>query len=112
MEASNLIRAIEAVILLAGLAGVFYAVFRARTTSDIIVNQGTLINTLKDRLDILQDENKELMHKHIENEKAIADLQGQIKVYKELPLQKLADNMDEITKTNKSILQLLKDRNL
>lgn len=107
MDSDGILKSIEAVVILAGLAGVFYAVFRARTTADIISNQGTLISTLKDRLDVLQEENKELMSKHIENEKAIADLQGQIKVYKELPLQKLADNMDEITKTNKSILQLL-----
>lgn len=89
----QLIKTIEAITLLAGLAGIAWTVFRSRTITSVVENQKELIAALQSRLDLMQGENAELNSKHVENEKAIAELQGQIKVYKELPLQDIASSL-------------------
>jgi phage-related protein len=40
--------------------------------------------------------------------KSMAELQGQVKVYKELPLRELADGINKVAETNALILQTLK----
>lgn len=84
----------------------------SRLPKQTIENQKTLIETYEKRLKALEDQKEEDRKQHIENVKAIAELQGQINVYKELPLQQMADSMREIAQTNKKILTLIKeDRN-
>lgn len=51
----------------------------------------------------MEDQREEDKKQHIENVKAIAELQGQIKVYKELPLNEMAAAMKEISEVNKTI---------
>lgn len=63
---------------------------RSRIPKQTIEEQGKLITALQLRIENLDTENKLMYQKHIDNEKAIADLQGQIKVYKELPLKDIA----------------------
>lgn len=82
--------------------GSLLAIF-SRIPKQTIENQKSLIETYEKRLKALEDQ-KEADHKtQIENVKAIADLQGQIKVYKELPLQEMAKAMEEISRVNKGI---------
>ena len=54
---------------------------------------------------------KSVIDKHneerLELNKAIADLQGQVKVYKELPLRELADGIKDVVIGNKAILNVL-----
>lgn len=84
----------------------------SRLPKQTIENQKALIETYEKRLKALEDQKEEDRKQHIENVKAIAELQGQINVYKELPLQQMADSMREIAQTNKKILTLIKeDRN-
>ena len=66
---------------------------RSRIPKETIAQQGQLIVALNGRIDAIGAENKELHRQHVENQKAIADLQGQIKVYKELPLQEIARSL-------------------
>ena len=66
---------------------------RSRIPKETIAQQGQLIVALNGRIDAIGAENKELHRQHDENQKAIADLQGQIKVYKELPLQEIARSL-------------------
>lgn len=77
---------------------------KSRLPKETIENQGKLIATLQNRLEESIRENKDnlekyreaekiMAEKHLQNEKAIADLQGQIKVYKELPLQDIAKSL-------------------
>jgi hypothetical protein len=63
---------------------------RSRIPKQTIEEQGKLIAALQLRIETMAEENKSLYQKHIDNEKAISDLQGQIKVYKELPLKDIA----------------------
>ena len=60
MTPSELTKLLEGIIVVGGVGSVFYAVFKSRTTKDIIANQTTLIDTLKKRIDAAIDENKEL----------------------------------------------------
>ena len=108
MTPSELTKLLEGIIVVGGVGSVFYAVFKSRTTKDIIANQTTLIDTLKKRIDAAIDENKELRQLHIANEKSIAELRGQVSVYKELPLKELADSMQQIASTQDKILSQLK----
>lgn len=66
---------------------------KSRLPKETIEQQTKLIDALNKRLDNLEGENKELHKQHVDNQKAIADLQGQIKVYKELPLQDIAKSL-------------------
>ncbi len=66
---------------------------KARIPKETIKQQGELITALQQRQIQLDDENSKLRSDHIENQKAIAALQGQIKVYKELPLKEIAASL-------------------
>lgn len=59
---------------------------RSRIPKETIEQQGKLIEALTAR-------QTELINAHVTNEKAISELQGQIKVYKELPLQQIANSL-------------------
>lgn len=72
------------------LAGIY---IRSRIPKMTIEQQGQLITAMQGRLDELVESNKALYKQHLENERAIADLQGQIKVYKEIPLQDIAKSL-------------------
>ncbi len=77
------------------VAGVLLAILyiKSRLPKETIEQQTKLISALEGRVNMMEQENKILLGKHIENEKAIATLEGQIKVYKELPLQDIAKSL-------------------
>lgn len=77
----------------------------SRLPKQTIENQKDLIETYEKRLKALEDQSAEDRKNHLEQVKAIADLQGQIKVYKELPLQEMATAMQEISRVNKGIAE-------
>lgn len=86
------------------VVGSILALF-SRIPKQTISNQKDLIETYEKRLKALEDQKDEDRKQHIENVKAIAELQGQIKVYKELPLQEMATAMQEISRVNKTIAE-------
>lgn len=97
------------------VVGSILALF-SRLPKQTIQNQKDLIETYEKRLKALEDQKDEDRKQHIENVKAIAELQGQIKVYKELPLQEMAQAMQKISlvnetiaKSNEQILSTLKN---
>jgi uncharacterized protein HemX len=67
---------------------------------------------LREQNEELRNDNKEWSKKHAENEKAIANLQGQLDVLKDIPLQNIATSLESISETNKKILGKLNERNL
>lgn len=77
----------------------------SRIPKQTIENQKELIDTYEKRLKSLEDQRELDRKQHIDNVKAIAELQGQIKVYKELPLQEMADAMKQISDVNKTIAE-------
>ena len=90
----------------------------SRVPKQTIQDQRELINTLQEqraadkeqsdaRIKALEDQHDEDTKMHFENAKAIADLQGQVKIYKELALQDMAKSMTAIAETNQKILELL-----
>ena len=70
------------------IAGVLLALLyvKSRIPKQTIEQQSQLINALQDRVKMLEDA-------HNTNQKAIGTLEGQIKVYKELPLQEIARSL-------------------
>lgn len=70
------------------VAGILLALLfvKSRIPKETIEQQGKLIETLMTR-------QTELLAAHVTNEKAISELQVQIKVYKELPLQQIANSL-------------------
>lgn len=70
------------------ITGIILAVLfiKSRIPKETIEQQGKLIEALTAR-------QTELLAAHVANEKAISELQGQIKVYKELPLRQIADSL-------------------
>ena len=65
------------------------------------------LNDLKERVAILEKEREEARSQHIENQKAIANLEGQLKTYKEIPLKAIAASLSELSQSNGQILSVL-----
>ena len=87
------------------VSSVFY--LRSKLPRATIDNQKELINVLDAKVKLLEAQSNEDKRQNLENVKAIADLQGQIKVYKEIPLQQIAESMKLLLDTNKLILDRL-----
>ena len=67
------------------------------------------LKDLRERVDILEKEREYARTQHIENQKAIANLEGQLKTYKEIPLKKIADSLSELSLSNGQILSVLQN---
>lgn len=65
------------------------------------------LNDLKERVAILEKEREFARQQHIENQKAISNLEGQLSTYKEIPLKSIAKSLDELSKSNGKILSRL-----
>lgn len=107
--------AVSLIGYLALIIGSILALF-SRIPKQTITNYEQLTTALKGRIEALEEQSKVDHQNHLENIKAIADLQGQIKVYKELPLQAMAKAMQDISdvnrviaKSNEIILKTLKE---
>lgn len=84
---------------LVGVAGAITVVFSKVKTDNL--------NDLKERVEILEKEREEARKQHIENQKAISNLEGQLATYKEIPLKSIAKSLDELSKSNNLILNRL-----
>lgn len=84
---------------LVGVAGAVTIIFSRVKTENL--------SDLKDRVDILEKEREEARQQHIENQKAIANLEGQLATYKEIPLKSIAKSLDELSTSNNRILDRL-----
>jgi regulator of replication initiation timing len=103
MTPDELAKLIEGLIVISGIAAIVYAVFKNSTVKQTIQSQKELIETLTSQV-------AELRTLHIENEKAIARLNGEVSVYKELPLTELSKSMQTIVETQQNILKVLKEK--
>lgn len=101
MNINDLAKTIEAIIVIVGVAALVWAIFKNQTVRATIVSQKELIDTLTAQV-------SELRTLHIENEKAISRLSGQVEVYKELPLTQIANSMESIAKNQQEIIRILK----
>lgn len=83
------------------IGGILYA--RSKVPSQTISNYKDLTESQEKRISALEAQAAIDHQNHIDNIKAVADLQGQIKVYKELPLQEMAAAMQDISTVNQGI---------
>lgn len=70
------------------------------------------LNDLKERVAILEKEREEARTQHLENQKAIANLEGQLKTYKDIPLKSIATSLEalpSIMNSNNLILTTLQN---
>ena len=105
---------IQDILIAIGLFGGIFLYRKGSTPQKNIQNLTSLTDTYEKRIRALEDEIKSNHKIQLENVAAISDLQGQVKVYKELPLQTLADGIKEVVTiskdnatSNKAILQVL-----
>lgn len=103
MGFNEVVKQLEGLVVITSVVGIIFALLKTGTTKATIQSQKELIETLTTQVN-------ELRNLHIENEKAISELQGQVSVYKELPLNQLSISMTEIAKAQKDILRLLKQK--
>lgn len=97
------------------VVGVFYANSRNRYTSTTTANYETTIKSYEDvvkgqntKISLQADEIKELRHNHSQSMQEIGKLQGELKSYKELPLQQLSENLKIVTQLTTLIAAHLK----
>lgn len=103
MDTQRITDGLQAAVFFGGIGAIIYAVFKGQTTKETIRQQSELIATQKERLDLLEKQ-------HIENAKAIGQLQGEINAYKKIPLDNIAKSIKQIAETNKQILILVKEK--
>lgn len=103
MNFNETVKLVEGAIVIAGVASLIFVSFKSATTKATIVAQKDLIETLTTQV-------KELRSLHLDNEKAISELKGQVSVYKELPLSELSNSMRELAQAQKEIFKLIKNR--
>lgn len=96
------------------LVGGIYAYGKSRAPQQTIKQLEQLSGAYEKRIKALEDDLKDSHRVQLENVAAISDLQGQVKVYKELPLQQLADGIKEVVgisktnaESNQKILEVL-----
>lgn len=65
------------------------------------------LNDLKERVGILEKEREESRTQHLENQKAISNLEGQLKTYKEIPLKQIANSLTQLSSSNEQIINVL-----
>lgn len=82
------------------LVGGAYLILKSKVKTDNLKD-------LKDRVEILEKEREEARKQHLENQKAIANLEGQLSTYKEIPLKQIAASLSELSLSNNKILSTL-----
>lgn len=113
---------VQDVLIAIGLLGGTLLYYKGRVPQQTIKNLTEvnasyveLNSTYEKRIKALELQAQDDKSKHLENTKSIARLQGQIDLYKELPLRELADGIKEVAiltkdnaESNKAILNQLK----
>lgn len=66
------------------------------------------LKDLKDRVEILEKERVEAKDQHLQNQKAIAHLEGQLSTYKDIPLRGIDESLSKLATSNVEILKTLK----
>jgi hypothetical protein len=92
---------IQDVLLAITIIGGSILYARNRIPQQNVQNLTALTDTYEKRIAALESELKDNHNLQLQNVAAIADLQGQVKVYKELPLQELADGIKEVVRISK-----------
>lgn len=82
------------------LVGGAYLILKSKVKTDNLKD-------LKERVEILEKEREEARQQHLDNQKAIANLEGQLSTYKEIPLKQIAASLSELSDSNRKILSTL-----
>jgi hypothetical protein len=98
---------IQDIIFTITLVGGTLIYFKSRIPQENVKNLIILTDTYEKRIKALEDELKDNHQIQLSNVSAIADLQGQVKVYKELPLQELAEGIKQNNEISNKILDTL-----
>jgi phage I-like protein len=80
-------------------------VIRSTTSKETVQNQKALIETLKAAKDEQKDQIADLQQKHVDSSKAIAGLQGQVDVLKNIPLKEISSDLKSIAGGMNSLSQ-------
>lgn len=102
MAGINLDPTLQLVLTTFGIVGAIatvYVGFRTQVTKATIGNYRELVDSYSKRIEDLEQKTQDYQQLHIENVKAIGELQGQLSILKDIPLQDIALNQREIAKT-------------
>jgi di/tripeptidase len=95
------------IILAVVFFGGTFVYARSRIPQQTIQNLQELVSAYEKRIKVLEDDLRTNNKLQFTTAAALAELQGQVKVYKELPLQELADGIKEVSDSNQKILETL-----
>lgn len=65
------------------------------------------LTDLKQRVEILEKEREYAKQQHLDNQKAIAHLEGQLTTYKDIPLQQIATSLGSLAQYQEKVLMRL-----
>lgn len=86
-----------------------FIVAKSATKDTTINSQKELIDTLMAAKEEQKEQINDLIQKHTESTAAIANLQGQVDVLKNIPLKEISTDMREIAHTQREIVKMLKN---
>lgn len=105
---------LQDIFIAIGLIGGILVYTRSRIPQQTVKNLQALVDTYEKRIKLLEDDLASNHEIQLKNVAAIGELQGQVKVYKELPLRELADSISKLiiltkdnAKSNSKILEVL-----
>lgn len=92
---------------LLGIGGGVFSFLRYTSYQTTVKLQNDNIKALQDQNNIQKTELAEIKKAHIEDARAIANLEGKLQSYKEIPLQQISESMSKIADSNVKILSIL-----
>jgi hypothetical protein len=95
-----------------GIGGFIFSFLRYSNYKETVQLQNDNIKALQDNAVILQRELEKHKKSQTDNLKAIARLEGQVDLYKELPLRELAEGIKSVSVSNDKILKVLEHSQL
>jgi len=102
------------ILALSAIVAAAVVVIRSTTSKETVQNQKALIETLKAAKDEQKEQIADLQQKHVDSSKAIAGLQGQVDVLKNIPLKEISSDlksisggMNSLSKNQERIVSLL-----
>lgn len=107
MQFTNILVMLSYGVGILGVLGGVFAFLRYTSYQATVSLQNDNIKALQDQNKLLKEELSSIRKEYTESMKAIANLEGKLQSYKEIPLQQISESMLKIADSNTKILDIL-----
>lgn len=100
------------IVAIVGVAFAVYYIFlrkKEQSDEDIIKNYQVSIDSYKERLEAVEAETKSCHDQHKETIKQLGELKGRLDIVEDIPLEKIAESMQQIQRESAEVLKTVAD---